>query len=74
MPKRSAEKEAGIVRVDTMSLLEVAHALGTSPMKVKAAIKNGTMPIGMVAKEPGSSQERTVIVRTRWEKWINGLM
>jgi hypothetical protein len=59
-------------KIETLLIADVARALGTSPAKVKAAIKNGTMPIGMVGQEPGSTQERTVIVRTRWEKWING--
>ena len=58
--------------VTTLSAANVARLLGTTPAKVKAAIKNGTMPIGMVAKEEGSTKERTIIITKRWEKWING--
>lgn len=64
----------GMQKVKTMSTLEVAKLLGTSHMKVKAAIKNGTMPIGMVGQEPGSSHERTIIICERWEKWIAGTL
>ena len=59
-------------RVETMTCLEVATMLGTTHTKVKAAIKNGTMPIGMVAKDEHSTQERTIIIKTRFYKWING--
>jgi excisionase family DNA binding protein len=37
--------------VETMTVTEVAKRLNTSPMKIKHAILNGTMPIGMVARE-----------------------
>jgi hypothetical protein len=59
-------------RVETISVKEVAKALGIAPMKVKCAIKNGTMPIGAVAQEDNSTKERTVIVKVRFEKWIRG--
>ena len=59
-------------RIETVSPLDVAKALGTTPGKVKSAIKNGTMPIGMVAKEDGSTHERTIIIRVRWDKWVKG--
>lgn len=60
-------------RVETIPVAEVAAALGIAPMKVKSAIKNGTMPIGCVCKDDEhSTHERTVIIRTRWEKWIAG--
>lgn len=64
----------GIQNIETMSTQDVAKILRTSPMKVKAAIKNGTMPIGMVARQDGSSHERTIIIRERWEKWIAGTL
>lgn len=59
-------------KIETLSPLEVAKALGTSPMKVKAAIQNGTMPIGMVARDEHSTQDRIIIVKERWEKWKTG--
>jgi hypothetical protein len=61
-----------IERLETVPVIEVAKALGVDAMKVKSAIKNGTMPIGCVCKEEGSSKERTVILRTRWDKWKAG--
>lgn len=57
----------------TMSADEVASDLGTTPAKVRAAIENGTMPIGMVGR--GDSAEcvaRTVIIRRRYELWLAG--
>lgn len=59
-------------RLDIVPVNEVAAALGIAPMKVKSGIKNGTMPIGTVVREEGSSVERTVILKTRWEKWKAG--
>lgn len=59
-------------RLETVPVLEVAKALGIAPMKVKAAIKNHTLPIGCVCTEDRSTKERTVILRTRWEKWKAG--
>ena len=62
-----------ISRVEIIPVAEVAAALGIAPMKVKSAIKNGTMPIGCVCKdEENSTHERTVIIKRRWEKWIAG--
>ena len=49
---------------------EIADFLGTSPMKIKSGILNGTMPIGTVLAEGG--RDRTIIIRARWEAWING--
>lgn len=49
---------------------EIADFLGTSPMKIKSGILNGTMPIGTVLTEGG--RDRTIIIRARWEAWING--
>lgn len=58
--------------VETMSAQEVAKILGTSPLKVKHAILNGTMPIGMVAREDNSTQDRTIIIKKRFERWTAG--
>lgn len=60
-------------RLETIPVREVAKALGIGAMKVKTAIKNHTLPIGCVcASDNGSSVERTVILRSRWEKWKAG--
>lgn len=59
-------------RIETISVKEAALALGITPMKVKYAILNGTMPIGLVAREEDSSHDRTVIVKKRFEMWVNG--
>lgn len=61
-------------KVETMTCQEVAKILHTTPMKVKAAIKNGTMPIGMVARDEHSTQDRTIIIKKRFEKWVSGEM
>lgn len=56
----------------TMSVGEVAKELGTTPDKVRSAIMNGTMPIGMVGRGDNSSSNRTIIIRKRWELWLEG--
>jgi len=56
----------------TMSAEDVARELGTTPDKVRNAILNGTMPIGMVGQGDHSSHNRTIIVRRRYEKWMDG--
>ena len=55
-------------RAEVIEVKEVAEILGTSPMKVKSGILNGTMPIGAVLSEGG--RDRTIIIRARWEAWI----
>jgi len=55
------------MNIELVTAEEVARALGTSPMKVKSAILNGTMPIGAVLTEGG--RDRVVIIRARWEAW-----
>ncbi|MDL2318189.1 hypothetical protein LJC74_03720 [Eubacteriales bacterium OttesenSCG-928-A19] len=56
----------------TMSADEAAKILGTTPDKVRSAILNGTMPVGMVGQGDHSSHNRTIIVRRRFEKWMDG--
>ena len=58
--------------IELMTREEVAKILETSPTKVTAAIKNGTMPIGAVCKEDTDHRERTIIVKARFLKWVNG--
>ncbi len=50
----------------------VAKILGTSQPIIKAAIKNGTLPIGFVARPEGSSHDRIVIIKKRFEIWLDG--
>lgn len=54
---------------EVIDVKEVAEILGTSPMKVKSGILNGTMPIGTVLSEGG--RDRTIIIRARWEAWVS---
>lgn len=60
------------IRVETVPVTEVAKMLGIAPMKVKSAIKNGTMPIGAVCKDDNSTKERTIIIKTRLQRWLDG--
>jgi len=64
--------EIYIDKTETVTPLAVAKALGTTPMMVKAAIKNGSLPIGFVARKEGSTQDRIIIVKARWERWRRG--
>lgn len=57
-------------KTEVIDVKEVAESLGTSPMKIKSGILNGTMPIGAVLSEGG--RDRTIIIRARWEAWVNG--
>lgn len=59
-------------KAETVTVREAAYVLGVSPMKIKSAIKNGTLPIGAVFTEDNSTKERTVIIKTRLEKWLRG--
>ncbi len=54
-----------------MTAQEVAKRLGTSPMKLKSGILNGTLPVGAVLRDPGSTQDRIIIVKRRFEAWMN---
>lgn len=59
--------------VDLMSVEEVAKLFGTTGPKITTAILNGTLPIGFVSKaETAAERTRTIIVRQRLEKWLNG--
>jgi len=56
--------------VELMTVKEVADILKTAPMKIKSGILNGTMPIGTVINE--GKNDRVIIIKTRFEKWMNG--
>lgn len=71
----SQERRASVetsMKLDTIPIAEVARELGIAPMKVKSAIKNGTLPIGCVCTEDCNTKEQTVILKVRWEKWKAG--
>ena len=60
-------------KVDIIDAKDVARLFGTSPPKIKAAILNGTLPIGFVADDSGKGGfDRTIIVEQRLKKWLNG--
>ena len=60
------------IRVETVPVTVLAKMIGVDPNKIKSAIKNGTMPIGCVCQADGSSRERTIIIKTRLERWLAG--
>jgi len=60
------------LKIEKMTIHEVAAILGTSPMKIKSGILNGTMPIGTVLRDPDSTKDRIIILRPRFEAWIAG--
>lgn len=57
--------------IKTLEVKEIAKALGTSPMKIKSAILNGTMPVGAVFNDGG--RDRVVILQSRWEAWAEAM-
>ncbi len=57
--------------IETLSIREVGSMLKIAPMKVKAGILNGTMPIGTVVNEAGSTKDRVIIIKKRFEAWVN---
>lgn len=54
--------------VDIMKAEDVAKIFRTTAPKIKAAILNGTLPIGFVA---GGDKDRIIIVKQRLMAWIN---
>lgn len=59
-------------KVKLLKASEVAPLFGTSPPQIKAAILNGTLPIGFVAQGGPDGRDRTIIVEKRLKKWIEG--
>ncbi len=55
-------------KADLMSAVEVANIFHTTPLKIKAAILNGTLPIGFVAD---GDRDRIIIIKQRLEAWLN---
>lgn len=58
--------------VELLKADDVAKMLCTTPQKITAAILNGTFPVGIVAEGGKSERTRTIIVKCRLEKWLNG--
>lgn len=54
----------------TISASVIAKELGTSRMKIKSGILNGTLPIGTVLTE--GKHDRVIIIEDRWEAWKTG--
>ena len=54
--------------VTLMKAEEVAAIFHTTPPKIKAAILNGTLPIGFVAD---GGKDRIIIIKQRLEAWLN---
>lgn len=54
--------------VTLMKAEDVAKIFNTTPPKIKAAILNGTLPIGFVA---GGERDRIIIVKERLDAWLN---
>ena len=60
-------------KTELMKVEDVATILQTTPRKVTAAIRNGTMPIGAVGDEDRDDKRvRTIIIKQRFERWIAG--
>lgn len=58
--------------VQILPAAEVAKMFGTTAPKVKAAILNGTLPIGFVAEKRSEKEvDRIFIVKKRLEAWLN---
>ena len=57
-----------VFQVDILKATEVAKIFQTTAPKIKAAILNGTLPVGFVAD---GSVDRTIIIKQRLEAWLN---
>jgi hypothetical protein len=63
------------MEIEIMTTESVAKLLKTTPSKVNAMIRNGTLPIGAAVRagEDGEgSHNRSVIIKKRLEAWLNG--
>ena len=54
--------------VDIIKAEDVARIFKTTAPKIKAAILNGTLPIGFVAD---GNKDRIIIVKQRLMAWLN---
>lgn len=63
-----------MMEVETLTAQDVSKLLGISPLKVTSAILSGQLPIGfVVVPDPGTKEKtRTVIIKKRFERYING--
>lgn len=59
------------LQVKTVKVEDAAKILGTSPQRVKAAILNGTLPIGAVfTKSKPTEVDRVTIIESRLRAWL----
>lgn len=54
--------------VELLKAEEVAAMFGTTAPKIKAAILNGTLPIGFIGT---GGKDRIIIVKRRLDAWVN---
>lgn len=54
-------------QVDFMKAVDVAALFKTTAPKIKAAILNGTLPIGFVAD---GDRDRIIIIKQRLQAWL----
>jgi hypothetical protein len=56
-----------LFKPEIIPIAMVAADLNTTPPIIKAAIENGSLPIGFVGGH------RTVIIKRRYEQWVKGV-
>jgi hypothetical protein len=59
-------------KLETYTPEEVAKMLGTTPNKIRYAILNGTMPVGLAVEGRDNERSRTIILKSRFELWCQG--
>lgn len=62
-----------IYSIETIPLIEAAKILHTQPEKINAAILNGTFPVGIATEGGAGSRRTTIILKKRFEAYINAL-
>lgn len=60
--------------VEIITAAEAARILKLTPLKVSKAVHDGVLPIGFVIEADPETNERnrTVIIKKRLERWLNG--
>ena len=56
--------------IETISAAEAAKALHLTHACLKAAIRNGDLPVGFVFTPDGSTQDRVIVVKSRWDAYF----
>lgn len=62
-----------VYSVETLPLREAAKILHTQPEKINAAILNGTFPVGIATSGGKGERRTTIILKKRFEAYINAL-